>query len=215
LIAAGAAALELGTGVIGGHAIGRVTGNVLKGLVVVLILLFGAAALPMGLPFLGPTYMAQYSAKLGVTQATRTNWGGHLPLPQDYADMIGWPEEAAAVARHYKELPPEKQKEAVIIGDSYGHAGTLDFYGPKLGLPPAVSPAGSYWFWGPGTKPGNVAIVLGSDSATLARNFRVVHQLGRMSNPWGVPEEQHAPIFEAEQPIKTLQEVWPSLAGRN
>jgi hypothetical protein len=215
LIAAGAAALELGTGVIGGHVVGRVTGKLLKGLVVASILLFGALALPMGLPFLGPTYMSQYAARLGIGGATRTNWGTHLPLPQDYADMIGWPEEAAAVARHYKELPPEKQKEAVIIGDSYGHAGALDFYGPKLGLPPAVSAAGSYWFWGPGTKPANVAIVLGDDSASLARFFRVVRPVGRMSNPWGVPEEQHARIFQVEQPIRSIQQLWPSLAGRN
>ncbi len=215
LIAAGAAGLERGTWTLRGHAVGRVTGKLLRGVVVALILLYGIAALPMGLPFLGPTYMAEYAARSGITQATRTNWGGHLPLPQDYADMIGWPEEAAAVARHFKELPPEKQKEAVIIGDSYGHAGALDFYGPKLGLPHAISAAGSYWFWGPGTKPANVAIVLGDDSASLARFFRVVHQVGRMNNPWGVPEEQHAPIFVAEQPIKPVQQVWPSLAGQN
>jgi len=215
LIAAGAAAVELGTGVIRGHAVGRITGNVLKGLLVILILLYGAVVLPMGLPFLGPTYMAQYAARLGITQATRTNYGGQLALPQDYADMIGWPEEVAAVARHYKELPPEKQKEAIIIGDSYGHAGAIDFYGPKLGLPPAVSANGTYWFFGPGTRPGNVAIVLGDDSASLTRFFRVVRPVGRMNNPWGVPEEQHARIFETEQPIKSIQEVWPSLAGQH
>ncbi len=215
LIAAGAAALELGTRVIRGHAVGRVTGTVLKGLVVALILFYGIGGLPMGLPFLGPSYMARYAKDVGITQATRTNWGTQLPLPQDYADMIGWPEEAAAVARHYKELSPEQQKDAVIIGDSYGHAGALDFYGPKLGLPPAISAAGSYWFWGPGTKPGNVGIVLGDDSASLARFFRVVRPVGRMNNPWGVPEEQHARIFQVEQPIKPIQQVWPSLAGQN
>ncbi len=214
LIAAGAAALELGTGIMGGHVVGRVTGNVLRGLVVALILVYGVAGLPMGLPFLGPTYMSEYAARLGISGATRTNWGGQLPLPQDYADMIGWPEEAAAVARHFKELPPEKQKQAIIIGDSYGHAGALDFYGPKLGLPHAISAAGSYWFWGPGTKPGNVAIALG-DSASFVRFFRVVRLVGRMNNPWGVPEEQRARIFELEQPFKPIQEVWPSLAGRN
>jgi len=215
LIGAGAAALELGTGVLAGHVVGRVTGNVVRGLVMALVLIFGAGSLPMGLPILSPTPMARYAAATGVTPATRTNWGGHLPLPQDYADMIGWPEEVAAVARVYRSLPPDQRAQAIVAGDSYGHAGAIDYYGPKLGLPPAISAAGSYWFFGPGTKPGNVGVVLGDDSASLARLFRVVRPVLRVDNPWGVPEEQHVPIFVVEQPFHPLQQVWPSLAGQN
>jgi hypothetical protein len=215
LIAAGAAALELWTGAMAGRAVGRVTGNVLRGLVFVAVLGYGIGGLPMGLPILAPSDMARYAAEIGMAPALRTNTGEHLRLPQDYADMIGWPEEVAAVARAYKALPPDKQAQAVIIGSSYGHAGAIDYYGKRYGLPPAIAPVGSYWFWGPGDKPGNVAVVLGSDSAGLARYFRVVRPIGRMVNPWGVPEEQHAGIFVVEQPYKTLQQGWPSLKGRN
>ncbi len=213
LIAAGAAALELWTGAMAGHVVGRVTGNVLRGLVFLLVLAYGIGGLPMGLPILPPSDMARYAAELRLTGATRTNAGEQLRLPQDYADMIGWPQEVAAVARVYKSLPPDKQAQAVIIGSSYGHAGALDFYGPKLGLPPAISFAGSYYFWGPGTRPGQVAIMLGGDTTYLKPVYRVVRPVARMVNPWGVPEEQHAAIFVAEQPYKTWQQVWPSMTG--
>jgi hypothetical protein len=215
LIGAGAAGLELGTGVLAGHAVGRVTGNVLRGLVVAIILIFGLAALPFGAPMLGPGNMAAYVTRLQMTAATRTNTGVQLRLPQDYADMIGWPEEAAAVARAFKSLTPEQRAQAVVFASNYGQAGAIDFYGPRVGLPPAICNSGSYWFWGPGTKPGNVMVLIGTDSADAARYFRSVRVSGRMRNPWGVPEEQHAPILIAEGPLKTLQQAWPAWAGHN
>lgn len=212
LIGAGAAALELGNRVLAEHAVGRV---LVRGAVTALILIFGAFALPMGLPILKPAAMARYAASSGITEATRTNWGSQLPLPQDYADMLGWKADVDSVARVFNSLPPAERAEAVVGADSYGHAGAIDYYGPKLGLPPAISAVGSYWFFGPGTKPGNVGVVLGDDSASLARLFRSVHQVTRTSNPWGVPYERHVPIFVVRQPWRPLQQVWPSLAGQN
>jgi 4-amino-4-deoxy-L-arabinose transferase-like glycosyltransferase len=215
LIGAGAAALELGTGVLAGHVVGRVTGNVVRGLVVAIILIYGILALPFGTPVLGPGNMAAYVTRAQMAAAARTNTGVQLRLPQDYADMIGWPEEAAAVSRAFKSLTPEQRAQAVVFASNWGEAGALDYYGPRVGLPPVICNSGSYWFWGPGAKPGNVMVLIGTDSADAARDFRSVRVSGRMRNPWGVPEEQHAPILIAEGPLKTLQQVWPSWAGRN
>ncbi len=129
--------------------------------------------------------------------------------------MIGWREDVTDVARVFNSLSPDKRAQAITIADSYGRAGAIDYYGPKLGLPPAISAVGSYWFFGPGTRPGNVAVVLGDDSASLARFFRVVHPVMHTNNPWGLPYEQHVPIFVVEQPFRPVQQVWPSLAGQN
>ena len=46
---------------------------------------------------------------LGIAEATRTNQWTVLLLPQDFADLIGWPERVALVALVYDSLPPEKR----------------------------------------------------------------------------------------------------------
>ena len=213
LFAAGAAALDIWMDVISGRTIGRITGNVIRGLVLASVLAFGVVAIPLGVPILRPSVLAAYMEQIGVQE--HTNTGVPIPIPQDFADMIGWPQEAAAVASAYRSLPPEKKAQAVIMAGNYGQAGAIDLYGPKLGLPRAISPTGSYWFWGPGKKPGNVIVFLGADSTTLSKYFGSVRPVARMVNPWGVPEEQHAPIFVLEQPAKTLQQMWPAFEGRN
>jgi 4-amino-4-deoxy-L-arabinose transferase-like glycosyltransferase len=182
--------------------------------ILVLIIAYGLLALPFGLPVLPPPAMARYAASSGVTQAITTNSGTVLPLPQDYADMLGWKEVVEAVADAYHTLPPEDRQRAVILASNYGEAGAIDFYGSRYGLPRAVSPAGSYWFFGPGDKPGEIAVALGIED--LDRYYEHVELIGRFDDPWLVPEQRNNPIVVAWNPRGgTLQQVWPSLAGRN
>ncbi len=176
---------------------------------------FGALTLPFGLPVVPPEPMARYAAALGITSAVTTNHGAVLPLPQDYADMLGWEEQVAAVAGVYHALPPERRAQAVVLANNYGEAGALDFYGPRYGLPRAVSAAGSYWFFGPGEKPGEVAVGLGLSPDDLAPFFRSVRVVARVDHPWVVPEQRHNPITVVQSPYRSVQAVWPSLAGRN
>lgn len=171
--------------------------------------------LPLGLPILPPPDMARYAQRLGVTAATTTNTGQVLALPQDYADMLGWPELVAATARVYNALPPDQRRRAVVLADNYGEAGALDFYGPHVGLPPVICPVGSYWFFGPGTLPGEILVTVGVKPEGLRDYYQTVTLATRVRNSWGVPEEQDVPIVVARGPFHTLQEVWPSLAGRN
>jgi hypothetical protein len=159
--------------------------------------------------------MATYARALGVTEAVRTNTGEVGALPQDYADMLGWKEQADAVAEVYQRLTPEQRERTVLVAANYGEAGALEFYGPRLGLPPVVSPAGSYWFFGPGERPGDVVITLGVPADRLRRFFDSVRTVARIGHPWAVEEERGVPINVGTGPRTTLQEVWPSLAGRN
>src|SRR5690625_2497691 len=66
---------------------------------VVLIVLYLPIAVPVGMPILQPEAMASYARTLGMTPALQTNTGGTLPLPQDFADMLGWNEMVAEVSR--------------------------------------------------------------------------------------------------------------------
>ena len=181
----------------------------------VLILAYGAVLLPLGVPMLPPPALAAYIESIGATAALRTNTGELGRLPQDYADMLGWEQQVGAVARVYHELPPGEQSRAVIVGANYGQAGALDFFGPRLGLPPALSPAGSYWFFGPGNRPGDVAVVIGASREDLAPLFDSLQAATRVANPWAVDEERDLTVFVARRPHRTLQELWPTLAGRN
>ena len=182
----------------------------------VLVLAYGVALLPVGLPFLAPEPMSRYADALGIGAVTRTNRGDRLALPQDYADMLPWEAQAAAVARVYHALPPEERAEAVIVADNYGEAGAIDFHGPRHGLPPAVLPASSYWFFGPGPKPGRVVVTIGVDSADLAEFYDSVTVAGRITaSPYVVGEERDVPLLVGRAPRTTLQAIWPTLAGRN
>src|SRR5215212_6596992 len=60
-------------------------------------------------------------------------------LPQTLADRFGWEHMTETVARVYDRLPPEERSEACVLTGNYGEAGAIDFFGPKYGLPKAIS----------------------------------------------------------------------------
>ena len=169
---------------------------------------YGIGVAPMGLPVVAPAPMARYSAALGITAATRTNLGGQLPLPQDYADMLGWREKTDAVAMVVASLTPAEQARAVLYGNNYGQAGALDLYGRRLDLPPVVSLAGSFYFFGPGDRAGDVLVLLGVESDELHDMCGSVATPAHVTNPWGVEEERDVPIVVCRKPTVTLQELW-------
>lgn len=171
--------------------------------------------LPLAVPILSVAGSAQYAAHIaGGAAALRTNRGLTDRLPQDYADMLGWRDEAAALAAVYRSLSPAEQHDAVIATGNYGQAGAAEFYGREFGLPPVVTSAGSFWFFGPGERPGKVLIALGSDIADLQKGWASVRDVSRLKRPWSVAEERDLPIYVAREPRMTLQQIWPDLAGR-
>jgi 4-amino-4-deoxy-L-arabinose transferase-like glycosyltransferase len=207
LFAAGAVLFE--------RAADGLAGDMLQAGTVAVLFAFSLVTLPLGLPILPPPAMAEYSHTLGVEAAVRTNTGETLPLPQDYADMLGWEEQVATVARVYQALPQDQRQDAVVVAGNYGEAGALDFYGPRYGLPEVVSPAGSYWFFGPGDRPGNVVITIGVSKDDLRRFFDSLATAATVSHAWTVEEERNLTINVALRPRTTLQQLWPSLAGHN
>ena len=190
-------------------------GRLLRGGLVTLLVLYATALLPVGLPILPPPRMAAYARAIGATEALRTNTGQAEQLPQDFADMLGWEAQARAVAEAYRSLPRDDRDRTVLLAGNYGEAGALEFFGPHLGLPPVVSPAGSFWFFGPGSRPGEVVITIGIGRDDLTPAFTSVQATGRVRSPWSVEEERDLTVYVARGPHRTLQEIWPALAGRN
>lgn len=188
-------------------------GTLVRGGLVVATLAFGFVAIPFGLPIVPPAEMARLAAAVGA--GTTTNRGEQLALPQDYADMLGWRERVAAVAQVYRALPPEERARVVVAGENYGQAGALAFYGPRFGLPAPISAAGSFWFFGPGLRRGDVLLILGAEPEDLRELYGEATVVRRLDDAYWVPEERGAPITVARRPTRSLQEVWPSLAGQN
>lgn len=185
----------------------------MRWVVVVAAIAFGALLLPIGMPLFGWEQTAAFAARLGVTTALKTNQGDVERLPQDYADMIGWEEQAQALARAVQSLSPAERAEAVIFGANYGEAGAAEFYREKYALPPVVSDAGSFWFFGPGTRPGTVMVNIGSDSADVAELYGDVRVFEVIRSPWSVAEEREVRVLIARGPKQSLQAVWPALSG--
>ena len=190
-------------------------GEIAQAAAVAALFAFFLIVFPLGVPVLPPLEMAAYARTLGVTAAVRTNTGEIGSLPQDFADMLGWKEQAEAVAAVYRSLPLAQRERVVLVAGNYGEAGALDFYGPRLRLPPVVSPAGSFWFFGPGELPGEVVITLGVPPESLRQYYDSVRTVSRIGHPWAVDEERRVPISIGTGARTTLQQVWPSLAGRN
>ncbi len=123
----------------------------LKAAIVIIPTLAGLFILPLGLPMFKPEKLAAYYEKNGFTKTFGFKWEDQKnhPLPQDFADMMGWKEIAEMAARNYNRLPDSTRKQTVVFCRGYYTAGALNFYGKKPGLPEAISDNGSYLLWIP------------------------------------------------------------------
>jgi hypothetical protein len=118
-----------------------------------------------------------------------------------------------AVAQVFHSLDPAEQEQTVLLGSNYGEAGAIDFYGPRRGLPQAIAYVGTYWFFGPGDKPGDVVISIGFTCDDMADFFDTVTPAAHVVNHYAVAEQRDLFVYVCRGPSQTLQEVWPSLAG--
>ena len=132
------------------------------------------------------------------------------PLPQHFADMFGWPELAAAVARVYNALPEEERANAAIFASNYGEAGAIDFFGRRHGLPKAVSGHQNYFLWGPRGATGAVVIVIGEDREDVEKSFESIEESGEFGHPLAMPYES-GPIFVCRRPKAPLSVLWPNV----
>ena len=114
------------------------------------------------------------------------------------------------VAQVYNSLPPEERARTAIFANSWGESAAIDFYGPKYGLPQAISKQNSYWVWGPGKYDGSTMIILGSSGRHDREFFQSVEKVGRVEHPYSRRDEYYD-ILLCRGPKKSLQEIWPEL----
>ena len=81
-------------------------------------------------------------------------------------------------------------------------------FGPKYGLPAAISGHQTYYFWGPRHYTDEVVIVLQNGRKDLETRFASVQYAGEHYHKWGMAEE-NAPIYVCRGVKRPLAEVWP------
>jgi hypothetical protein len=156
-------------------------------------LVFGAVGLAIGLfvalPLLPPAAQASFdpTGELGET--------------------VGWPELVGQVEGVASGLPAN----TVVFTGSYGQAGAIEL----LSDLPVFSGHNSYWWWGPPPEHGPV-IGLGPIESTMALFCDDVEQVGTITNPWGVDNEELGnPILLCREPTRQLSEVWAEVRHYN
>lgn len=174
-----------------------------------LVVVTGALLAPMALPILPVETFLRYEKAIGM-QPPEFEHQRNGPLPQWFADEFGWQEMVERVAKVYNSLPPEERAKTAIFSNGWGEAAAVDFYGPKYGLPPAISSHNQYWLWGPRNYTGEIMIILHSDGSGDREHFASVEDMGLVQHPYSRRDEWFH-IWLCRGPRFNLQEVWPKL----
>jgi 4-amino-4-deoxy-L-arabinose transferase-like glycosyltransferase len=172
-----------------------------------LLLLGGAVLAPLTLPILPVERFTRYVRALGIEMSAgeRHEMGA---LPQHFADMHGWEEMVAEVARVYRSLPPEERAKAGIYGQNYGEAGAVDLLGKKYDLPKASTGHNNYFLWGPQGY-ADPLIIIGGDPEDHRQAFRDVRQAGEIRCGLCMPYENNQPVWIARGLNAPIDQIWP------
>jgi hypothetical protein len=173
-----------------------------------ILVLCSTVGWPFGMPMMSVEKFIAYEEKLHATPA-KTETTELSQLPQQYADMFGWPEMAAAVARVYQALRPDERSRCGIYARNYGEAGAIEYFGRQYGLPQVISGHQNYWLWGPGAYTGECMIFVGGTREWLEKYFSDVQQAGETYQRYALPLENHRPIWVARAPkFHSFREIW-------
>jgi hypothetical protein len=141
----------------------------------------------------------------GVKQETRQVG----QLPQNFADRFGWEGMVGTIAGVYHDLPSGERSEACILTGNYGEAGAVDFFGPKHGLPKAISGHNNYYLWGTRGCTGKTVISVGVPRARLEEEFGRIERADTTRCRYCMPDEDDLPVYVSRDPRMPLEKTWP------
>jgi len=131
-------------------------------------------------------------------------------VPQHFADMLGWSSLVASVARAYATLPPAERRAAVVLTRDYGQASAVDFFGPRYGLPRAISGHNNYYLYGTRGATGSAVLAVGLDARFLSTEFANVRRVGFYHDAYVLPDFNDLPIYACTLPREPLAQWWPA-----
>ncbi len=180
----------------------------LKPVVLSAVALILVVFVPLFLPVLPVETYIRYARFIGVdVPSTERNQVGRLP--QHFADMFGWENLVAVVARVYNSLPANDRAKCAIYTTNYGRAGSIDFFGKRYGLPKSICGHNSYFLWGPRDYTGEVMLVVGGNPEELRKMFAEVTVAAQVENPYSMPYESGVLVLICRKPSIPLKNLWP------
>jgi hypothetical protein len=181
-----------------------------RGAIVAIVALVSLLTLPFVYPILPEDRLAALIAasQRFVPVNMAPDRKGYAPITQNFADMEGWPQLAATVARVYEALPPEQRARAAILASNFGEAGAIDLYGRSHKLPPVLSGHNNYWIWGTHGYDGSVVIEV---DGTCGHEFQKGRVVANFFDRWAMPAENGIPISVCYGLKEPLALYWPQL----
>jgi hypothetical protein len=167
----------------------------------------GALMLPLVEPILPEQTYVAYVKALHI-HPVESEHNRNAELSQDFADMHGWNELVDAVARVYDGLPAATRGRVTIVASNYGEAGAIDVFGPRLGLPHAVSGHNQYFLWGPGDGDGRYVIDVNGDVGADRKLCENAWVAATVSARYAMPYERDLPIVVCRGLRIPLAEIW-------
>lgn len=129
----------------------------------------------------------------------------------DFHREYGWREQAAAVGRAFRALPPEERGRTVILAHDYSEAAAIDFFGSAWQLPHASSGQMNYFLWGPPAVHDATVLALGMPPEELARVCDGATQVEESYHPLAIAAENHLPVYRCKHPGAWTAEQWQRL----
>ena len=129
--------------------------------------------------------------------------------------MIGWENQAKAVAEVYHGLSLEDKSRCIIFGDNYGRSAAIDYFADKYNLPLSVGRHNNYWIWGPGDYTGELMIILSADVGDKNERFEEVIEMGTVYTKYAIPYENNLKIYLCKNLQQPVEELWPKLKSYN
>ena len=140
-------------------------------------------------------------------QATREFNGQSNYLPIMLIGRMGWEEVVESVAGEFNKLPAQERAVAGIYADWYWTAGAVDMYGPRYGLPHAVSGSLTYYLWGPGYS-WDVMLLLTNRTNPMDLFFNQCENKGPVKNESPMLQGSNLYIFVCRDPKVPAERIW-------
>jgi hypothetical protein len=183
----------------------------LKPAIALILLANGAYLAPVVVPVLSPDGFLAYTKYLPFKLPVMEHSHARAALPQWYSDQFGWKEIVDETAVAWNRIPADERHDCGIFAQDYGQAGAIDFFGPRYGLPAALSGHQTWFLWGPRGYSGNCMIVLDDRREVLEQLWEHVDYVGTSAdNPYALEKQIDVFLCKGAK-FGTLAQLWPKL----
>ncbi len=194
----------------------KLKSTLVKSLIIAGIAILILPLVPVGIPILSPKKLAAHFDRLeevGIDIGRVHENGNKYPLPQDFADMLGWKDIAAIAKEAYDQV--EDKEACAIFGENYGIAGAVGLINAKHGMPEPISFSDTYEYWVPEKfDPDITSLIyindeLGSNVEALFQDIKIV---GKIDDP--LSRQYGVTIYLCQKPRRSFNEFWKEVLDR-